>query len=45
MGLGRLFLNFFELAAGGAATVFAVLLALGLGMPERTVVAANRRFR
>lgn len=45
MGLGQLFLEFFELAAVGAAAVFAVLLALGFGMPARTVVMANRRFK
>jgi hypothetical protein len=42
MGLGWLFLEFFELTAIGALTVFAVLLALRVGLP-RSVRVANRR--
>jgi hypothetical protein len=45
MGLGQLFLEFFELTAVGAAAVFAVLLALGCGMPARTLIAAQRRIK
>jgi hypothetical protein len=43
MGLGQVFLDFFELTAIGAATVFAVLLALGFGMPARSAVAASQQ--
>jgi hypothetical protein len=42
MGLGHLFLDFLEINAIGALTVFAVLLALRFGVPARSGVT-NRR--
>jgi hypothetical protein len=42
MGLGQLFLEFFELTAIGALTVFVVLLALRFGLPRSVTVATRR---
>lgn len=43
MGLGELFLEFFELTAIGTLTVFVILVALRLGVPERSAAVANQR--
>jgi len=43
MGLDLLIFDFLERIAVGAATVFALLLAVGLRMPRRTAIVISRR--
>jgi len=43
MSLGHLFLGFLQLVAVGAAIVFAMLLVIRFGMPQRSTIVVNRR--
>jgi ABC-type multidrug transport system permease subunit len=43
MSLGHLFLNFFQLIAIGALTVFALLFIIRLGIPRRSAAFVGRR--
>jgi hypothetical protein len=45
MRLDLLFFDFFERVAIGAATVFALLLAVGLRMPRRVTVVNRKTTR